>query len=264
MKKIIPIILCIVFLCGCPGNLEDVSVDVTLMPAEPKPGDILTVKSSDRAIFEGYEPIGLVNFCVNTYEEGNIYYHRYPFGGTLIEKKSDYEAVFQIKTCSTGVDLHIKGSTESKKCGYIGWYEYEKSIRFDYPQYLTLDKTSAKAGDKVTVTSSKSFFDEATFSTEKVDKLTNKGYHIVWYSSNRGTSDNNPDKKAVQNGKIDLDSLTPTSVTFTIPDDAITGTIHVLNECGFVVDGTNDIGLVGNVEGAYAYYSTATELTITK
>ena len=252
------IFFCVSLLCGCSvGLTKDVDVDITLTPSNPKAGDILTVKSSNRNIFEGGRDLELVNFRANMFENNQFLYNCNYIGATLLKKISDSEAQFQIKLNSTGADMNINGHANVDNCGYIGQYTYTKSIRFDYPNYLTLDKTSAKAGDKITITSSKPFFDTTFFSLDKVQRMINCDYYIVWYTTSSG-------KKAIPKNSIEMNTLSSTNVTFTIPDDAITGTIHILNEGGFVVDGTNDIGLVGNVADAPAYYSTAAELTITK
>jgi hypothetical protein len=258
-KKILMLIMtavCAVMLFGCAvGLTKKVNVDITLTPENPQPGEVLTVKSSNRTIFKDRSEVGLVNFRANVFENNQFLYNCKFIGATLIEKISDYEARFQIKSCSTGADMNINGHASVNECGYTGWYTYKKSIRFDYSTYLTLSSSAAKAGDKITVTSSQAFFNTTSFSLDKVQKMVNCDYYIVWYTTDSG-------KKAVPKNNIEMNTLTPTSVTFTIPDDAITGTIHVINEGGFVVDGTNDIGLVGNVANAPAYYSTATELTI--
>ena len=282
--------------CAPGGYWNDIDAEISINPTTPVPGTDITVKCSNYDIFD-YDTIAweatdncdetaFYNDCFsikqNILSDNRcIYGANYSNGSLFKEKKSNREAVYSLTSNAVSCYIYHDGIFMRKSTA-DGCDKNDKLfddvnynieyLHLSYPSYLSLDKTTAKIGDKVTITSSKPFFDESTLNDKKLARLFASGYIIVWYSGNVIIQDPpsvyaqnmNIDKLPLPNTAIDLDSLTPTSVTFTIPDDAITGTIHVLNEGGFVVDGTNDIGLVGNVEGAYAYYSTAAELTIMK
>lgn len=280
-----------VMLCGCPGNYwNKINVEISVNPINPAPNEDVTVKCSNYNMFD----YGTVDFHSTDYCDEPLFYNdcfrikqncldgnscaygSYYTRGSVFKKKiSDREAVYTIaaNAVSSHVDYYgnFRRRSTADGCDKNNMlfddlmYNIEK-IYINYPKYLTLNKTSAKPGDKVTITSSQPFFDTATFSDKKLAKLFAADYYIVWYSVEY-VSDNwsgNIEKKALSNIAVDLDTLTPTSVTFTVPEGAITGTIHILNEGGFVTDNTNDVGLVGNVPNAAAYYSTKEVLTITE
>ena len=279
----------LIFLIGCTvgGYWNDVTVKISVTPNNPNPSEDVTVKCSNYNLFDyktvaKYEQIDEISFykkCFNVFQ--NIYCNNQfeysssrSCGAVLKNKKSDREAVYTLSSNVVSCCIYnaIKRKSTADGCDknnllFDNLIYSPSFIHINYPQKLTFTKN----GNKVTITSTNPFFDEATFSKNKAQNLANVGYHIVWYTAKdvipKGYiyyPNHNVDKKPVPKDNIDFDTLTPTSVTFTVPDDAVTGTIHVINEGGFVVDGTNDIGLVGNVENAPAYYSTATELTITE
>ena len=284
--------ICTVILCGCSvgGYWHKVDVNISINPNNPVPGEDVIVKCSNYNFFD-YGTVSEVNrdmnedsFYNNCFRikqnllNGNScdYGSYYTYGSRFKKKNSDREAVYTIAANAVSSyisydDNFMRKSTADGCDKDKMFFDYFMcnidKLYVSYPQYLTLDKTSAKPGDKVTVTSSRPFFDEATFSDKKIAKLFAADYYIVWYSVEYvpySWNSGNIEKKPLSNIAIDLETLTPTSVTFTVPEDAITGTIHILNEGGFVTDGTNDVGLIGNVANAPAYYSTANVLTITE
>lgn len=293
MKKNAIFLIGFLFLIGCTvgGYWNDVHVEISVNPGNPVPGEDVTVNCSNYNMFD-YETVSdkvnsnvdedlFYNDCFrikqNLLDGNSCEYGSYYTRGCVFKKKNSHrEAVYTIAANAVSSYISYEGKFMRKSTAvgcdknkmifdYLS-FNIDK-LYINYPQYLTPDKTSAKPGDKVTVTSSRPFFDEATFSDKKLAKLFAAGYYIVWlsaeyvpYSWNRG----NVEKKPLSNIAIDLETITPTSVTFTVPKDAVTGTIHILNEGGFVTDGTNDVGIIGNVPNAAAYYSTAVELTITE
>ena len=118
--------------------------------------------------------------------------------------------------------------------------------KINYPKYLNLNKTKAKIGDTITITSSKPFFDPETFSNEKIRGLLNDtNYYLVWISADFSEYKKMHFQKVARggkmlyqitvNGKLPVpkeyyEEITPTSVSFKIPPTAKSGEIHVLNE----------------------------------
>ena len=71
--------------------------------------------------------------------------------------------------------MNITGYRTAEECFVDYWdvtLEKAEIVKVNYPTELTLDKTTAKAGDTITVTSSKPFFDTTTFSEYKTKVLT--------------------------------------------------------------------------------------------
>ncbi len=131
----------------------------------------------------------------------------------------------------------------------------EKMLKINYPKTLTLNPSTAKVGDKVTVSSTESFFDKATFSKDKLDFLLKHNYKIVWVES-----DDKGDYEKRSVTKEYYVDVTSDSITFIVPDYAKTGKVHVVNEYGFIGVPRK---LITIKENAPAFFSTAEDLVIT-
>lgn len=111
---------------------------------------------------------------------------------------------------------------------------FEKTLFIKYPKVLTL----TKEGNKITVTSEKAFFNIYTFSKEKAKLLLNSGYPLIWLNgeSPNKTMRNLENMSPLEDsGFYDLEIITPYKVTFTIPEWAKGGNIHILNENGYLI-----------------------------
>lgn len=111
---------------------------------------------------------------------------------------------------------------------------FGKPLRIEYPEILTITKN----GNKVTVKSEKAFFNIDTFSKEKAKLLLDNTYPMIWLNGN------NPDVQLrnfenmsplQDSSSYDLETITPYQVTFTIPDWAENGIIHIINENGYLL-----------------------------
>ncbi|HOV15590.1 MAG TPA: hypothetical protein PK771_14985, partial [Spirochaetota bacterium] len=131
----------------------------------------------------------------------------------------------------------------------------DKMFKINYPKTLTLNQSTAKTGDKITITSSEPFFDKATFSKDKLDFLLKHNYKIVWVES-----DDKGDYEKRSVTKEYYVDVTSDSVTFIVPDYAKTGKVHVVNEYGFIGIPRK---LITIKENAPAFFSTAEDLVIT-
>lgn len=111
---------------------------------------------------------------------------------------------------------------------------FGKALFIKYPKVLTL----TKEGNKITVTSEKAFFNIYTFSKEKAKLLLNSGYPLIWLNgeSPNKTMRNLENMSPLEDiGFYDLETITPYKVTFTIPEWAKGGNIHILNENGYLI-----------------------------
>ena len=123
---------------------------------------------------------------------------------------------------------------------------FGKALFIKYPEVLTL----AKSENKVTVTSEKAFFNIDTFSKEKAKLLLDDGYPLVWLNGSApNTKMRNFEDMSPLTGSsfYDLETITPYQVTFTIPDWAENGNIHILNENGYLISEW-DFTPLGNVK----------------
>lgn len=123
---------------------------------------------------------------------------------------------------------------------------FGKALFIEYPKVLTL----AKSENKVTVTSEKAFFNIDTFSKEKAKLLLDDGYPLVWLNGSApNTKMRNFEDMSPLTGSsfYDLETITPYQVTFTIPDWVENGSIHILNENGYLISEW-DFTPLGNVK----------------
>ena len=92
-------------------------------------------------------------------------------GSSFKQKISGYRAIYTLKSnvTTSGVSFY------SHAGGNSGMF-----IPIKYPELLSLDKSSANIGDEIEITSSKPFFDEETFSQEKLNNLLDINYYIVY------------------------------------------------------------------------------------
>ena len=268
-----------VLLIGCPnygmtvGETPIVEVLETSTDVEKE----ITIKCHNLPIFdETKEMYTKEIWFIGTFYVSN--YKLIPSEDTIIgynggaikvqrkEKLSNYIAKFTVpKNIATG------------KIGvpaFKGAFGETNILKINYPKYLTLSNNKANTGDEITITSSKSFFDETTFTKEKLNKMLDIGYFIVWMSGTpkKEYLTSKPDVHSIGNGNTEkipvekeyyvIDKITPYSVTFKIPPEATTGTIHIVNEHGFTKpDNTSDNTFI-IAQNDYAYYSTTEELII--
>ena len=111
---------------------------------------------------------------------------------------------------------------------------FGKKLLIEYPEVLEL----VKNGNKVTVTSEKAFFNIDVFSKEKAKLLLDDGYPLIWLNGDSpDTRTRNEEKMSpLKNSSFyDLETITPYKVTFTIPEWAKSGKIHILNENGYLI-----------------------------
>ena len=111
---------------------------------------------------------------------------------------------------------------------------FGKKLLIEYPEVLEL----VKNGNKVTVTSEKAFFNIDVFSKEKAKLLLDDGYPLIWLNGDSSdTRTRNEEKMSpLKNSSFyDLETITPYKVTFTIPEWAKSGKIHILNENGYLI-----------------------------
>lgn len=236
--------------CDIVGDtLKDVSTDVTI---EICNWDEL-VKASGEDI-----PISSLSFCGNIciYDESENLYFRYNehLAPLLKEFTIDEKTIIvKIPPKSTSGTLFVL-SKEANTPGYT-----KKSLTINYPQLLTLSSNKAKAGDKITITSTNAFFIDESFTKEKLSKYLEVNYYIVWVESdliNTNDLNNNHEKKPVEKEYYLIDKITPTSVSFLVPPYAKTGKVHIINEAGFSYPNNE------NYPNSPAYFSTAIELEI--
>ncbi len=142
-------------------------------------------------------------------------------------------------------------------------------MKVNYPELLNIIVTTASVGDKVTITSDKPFFDVETFSKEKVLELFQCNYRIVWMEVEKEKLNEEPEWLNLEKYPINpeayyMEALTPYSVTFTLPDYARTGTVHILTEHGLTNESHFlDIeGIIVIKENAAPYYCTKEILTV--
>ena len=121
---------------------------------------------------------------------------------------------------------------------------FGKKLLIEYPEVLEL----VKNGNKVTVTSEKAFFNIDVFSKEKAKLLLDDGYPLIWLNGDSpDTRTRNEEKMSPlkNNSFYDLETITPYKVTFTIPEWAKNGKIHILNENGYLISEYDTTPLAG-------------------
>lgn len=239
--------------CDIVGDtLKDVSTDVKV---EIINWDEL-VKVSKEDI-----PISSLSFCGNmfNYDDDKIITGFFYGYGGYISTKLNYEnksVLCSINPKSVSGSLYLV-SKGPNRAGYT-----KKSLKINYPQILTLSNNKAKEGDEITVTSTKPFFVEESFTKEKLTKYLESGYYIIWVESDSIKTDDfnkNSEKKPVGKEYYLIDKITPTSITYKIPPYAKTGKVHIINEEGFCSYNYPDDEKYPN---SPAYYSTAVDLEI--
>jgi len=206
----------------------------------------------------------LVHFCCNFYDEKEkkLYYN---FGSSnnipiFKEKLSGNKAVYTLKS-------NVVSTSEAKFFGHYGRHK-QISLSIKYPEFLSMSKDRSKIKDEITITSTKPFFDETTFSIKKLTDLFKLNYYIVWISksteikTDSTTTNWNFEKEPVPKEYYILDKITPYSITFEIPPFAKTGKVHIVNETGFEISGDKSKSLIVSKPNSYAYYSTKEELII--
>lgn len=256
---ILKLILCIAafILAACEviddrEKLSWIDCDINVTEAAYNDTIKLRVKNYD------LDDILFVSFPISTYtSSGAVYYSAQSGINSRIDKKSG-SIVVPFKACSGEViGYGPYGSSGGSK----------KRLRILYPEKLTLSANSLKPGDEVTITSSEPFFDPSSFSTGKIEKLLGTNYYIVWveadmdqYRPDNGLEfcNENREKRPVPSSYYK--TITPTEITFIIPDFAKTGRIHVINEYGFLATGENN-PLVTK-DDAPAFFCTANDLRI--
>ncbi len=254
VKKILILLLICVTFSGCPAYTPPV-VECEILETEVKSGDFATLHSKKYSIFNddwtgnsvesAIEQVGIT--CNGVYKENNhlfINYHH--IQDVAITKISGDTATFPVPLNSvTGVVYFRTGYTTNK-------------LTIQYPQELDMSDDSVRIGDEVTITSTKDFFDKDTFSSEKLQRLFDIGYNLVWIT----TSDNNTlplDRK-----NLIIEKITSNSVTFIIPGEMKTGTIYIINEGGFEKSNYTDEALIVCKKDENAFYSTKKALVITR
>ena len=232
---IVLIIICILF-SGCPITPTETGIFFD--------EDEVDYGQEIKLIFKGGGEINSLEGCqiacnrVDAYD--NSISFSYNSGFTMYIK--DSKAIIPYKTISCKI----------KTSSIFG--DSKKLLKIKYPKTLTLSPSTAKVGDKVTITSTEPFFNNVTFSKEKLNTFLSSNYKIVWIE---GEPKSNQEKRAVtKEYYIDVPS---DSVTFTVPDYAKTGKVHVVNECGFRGVSSK---LITIKENTPAFFSTAEDLVI--
>ncbi len=127
--------------------------------------------------------------------------------------------------------------------------ETKNVLKVNYPKTLSVSSQTVSAGNKITITSTEPFFKVENFNPETLQFKMDNNYQMIWVSSSdeyyknykwyepsSSVSDpsypRNFEKVPVPISNYDMDSITPYSITFTIPSFMRTGTIHVVNELG--------------------------------
>lgn len=176
------------------------------------------------------------------------------------EKLSGNKARYTLKS-------NVTSTYEAKFFGHYGGMKI-MNLKIKYPEILSYNKDSVKIGDDITITSSIPFFDESSFSKEKLNTLLNRSYYIVWISKSSeiivdsATSNWNSEKEPVTKDYYLTDKITPYSITFKIPPFAKTGKVHIVNETGVEIQGNISDSIVVSKSNSFAYYATKSELTI--
>ena len=136
-----------------------------------------------------------------------------------------------------------------------------------FPAEVTLSKSEAHIGDEISVTCAKPVFDVDTFSLDKLKRLEEINYCPIWLKC-RGTANAWID---ISISDCTIDS--PYHIKFTVPENAVSNQVLVLNEGGF--ENRVDPNVAGEEElcetyinfnstscEKYAYYASKTELLI--
>ena len=253
-------ILSLLFLIlNCPiGPTAGVPLDIDVIEASSDPLKEITIECYNLDIFdeskEGHTTfIRMTNINYNsTYNL--ISYNGFSYDVIQLSKKINN------RTAKFLLPINVVTGTLSTGA-FRGNGATRKTLKINYPKYLSLNKNNAVSSDEITITSTKPFFDEATFTQTKLNTLLEQCYYIVWINGDETkVPEYNNEKVPVTKNYYILDKITPYSVTFKVPYYAKTGTVHIINEKGFVVQGDNSI-IVSNGDD-YAYYSTSEELVI--
>ncbi len=235
---IVLIIICILF-SGCP-------ITQTEEPGIYFDEDYVDYNQEIKLIFKGGGSIKTLGSCQLA---------RNVVGGKDNYLSFSYSSEFTVDINDSKLKIPYK-TVSCKIKTYSIFGDSKKILKINYPKTLNLNPSTAKIGDKVTITSTEPFFDKATFSKDKLDLFLEKRYHIVWIEIGY-----NDDKKSAVEKEYYVD-VTSDSVTFTVPDYAKTGKVHVINECGFFNSNYYPSPLVVTKENAPAFFSTAEALVI--
>ncbi len=245
--------------------------------------------------------IYILNSSIDLSEDIVIYYDR------SVDGNNDFDSVTHISYCSPGFSpgsgifvgfnsfsrsLHYYKKEEVGNMAYVYFHLKNQNIatgeirvhvddycqeiklknnrvlKVSYPTFLTVSHLSVGVGDKITITSTKPFFNLETFTDDNMAYKFDNLYDMIWVSSSENYYNNydsyedishnfprNFEKVPVPIEYYDLNSITPYSISFTVPDFMRTGTIHVLNEDG--------LGLLNSpYEASFAFYTTKEKVIV--
>ena len=270
-KIIVILTLSLVILLSCMvGPNSDPPLELDILESSSDPLKEITIECYNMPIFDESKELSIKTIDITQNSYG------YGIGFNTIVSKITYTQKINNNKAKFLLPVNIT-SGKFTTIAFKGAYgKTKKILKINYPKYLSLNKNNSVSGDEITITSTKSFFDEATFTQTKLKALLEQYYYIVWIEGDEDKANlirslcNDTDIYKLSNGNYEklpvtkdyyiLDKITPYSVTFKVPPYAKTGTVHIINEKGFVIQGDNSI-IVSNGDD-YAYYSTSEELVI--
>lgn len=232
------------FNCGAPvknsGNL--ISVEKAAAP-----GDEITLKIIDgngyfrEALIRTIYQISDVNDANDELALNGVFFPAEIINGRGTQK-------IKIRVPKNAISGSFSALVYQDNKDNVGSVESENTLEILYPSLLNASIYNVKFNDKITLTSSEPFFDEKTFDKTKLDNLFESGYRLIWIKRDGILY-------SLSNDCIDKETVTPNSVTFTVPESMKSGFIHIINEGGF------NSNISSNSFG-YAFYSTDKIITI--